>query len=231
MRVVVFGASGRTGRQVISQARAGGHEVVAVTRQPEAIQPSDGLSVAVGDATDARAVDFAVAGGDTVLSVLGASYTRKPVTLYSAGTANIVAAMKNQGVRRLIVAGTAAVDPGYRASDSVFFTRVMEPFFMRLPGRTVYADNRRMEALIQASGLDWTIVRACWLFTSAGVSDYHVTEGTIHGMYTARADLAACLLAQTADDRNVGKAIGVVTTAGTPGLVRQIWNERIKKRP
>ena len=175
------------------------------------------------------AVDAAVAGCDAVVSALGVRYTPKPVTVYSAGTANIIAAANNHGVRRLIVAGTAALDPGYRASDSVFFTRVMEPLFMRLPGRTVYADNRRMEALIEASGLDWTVVRACWLFNAASVSDYQVIEGTVRGMYTSRADLAACLLAQLADKSYVDKAIGVVTTAGTPGLVRQIWNEGIKQ--
>jgi hypothetical protein len=86
-----------------------------------------------------------------------------------------------------------------------------------------------MEALIEASGLDWTIVRACWLFSADRISDYQVIEGTVHGMYTARADLAACLLTQIADKSYVDKAIGVVTTAGTPGLVRQIWNEGVKQ--
>jgi hypothetical protein len=57
--------------------------------------------------------------------------------VYSAGTANIIAAMTHHGVRRLAVAGTAALDPGYLASDSVIFTRLMEPLFMRLPGKTV----------------------------------------------------------------------------------------------
>ena len=148
----------------------------------------------------------------------GVPYTRKPVSVYSAGTANIITAAGKHGVRRLIVTGTAAVDPGYRSSDSVIFTRVMEPLFMRLPGRTVYADNRRMEARIRASSLDWTIVRACWLFNAATVSDYQVIEGTIHGMFTARADRAACLLAQLADGKYIRETIGVVTTAGTPSI-------------
>lgn len=72
------------------------------------------------------------------------------------------------------------MDPGCHGSDSVFFTRVLEPLFMRMPGRTVYADNRRMEALIRAGSLDWTIARACWLFTAPGVSDYQVCEGSGH---------------------------------------------------
>jgi putative NADH-flavin reductase len=229
MRIVVFGANGPAGRQLTSQALAAGHDVAAVTRHPEQVPPRERLAVIGADVTDAGAVSAAVAGRDAVLSALGAPYTRKPVTVYSAGTANIIAAMENHGVRRLIVTGTAAVDPGYRASDSVFFTRVMEPLFMRLPGKTVYDDNRRMEALIRASSLDWTIIRACWLFNAARVSHYQVFQDSIRGMFTARADLAACLLAQLADNRYVRKTAGVVTTAGTPGIPRQIWYEGIKK--
>ena len=101
---------------------------------------------------------------------------------------------------------------------------------MRLPGKTVYDDNRRMEALVRASSLDWTIVRACWLFDAARTSDYLVCEGSIHAMFTSRADLAACLLAQLPGSQYVRKTVGVVTTAGTPGIARQIWREGIRKQ-
>jgi putative NADH-flavin reductase len=228
--IVIFGANGLTGRQLVSRALASGHRVAAVTRHPEQIRPRDRLRVVRADVTDASAVDAAVAGSDGVLSALGVSYTRKPVTVYSAGAANIIAAMQNHGVRRLVVTGTAAIDPGYHASDSVFFTRMMEPLFMRLPGKTVYDDNRRMEALVRASSLDWTIVRACWLFDAARTSDYALCEGSIHAMFTSRADLAACLLAQMPGRQYVRKTVGVVTSVGTPGIIRQIWREGIRKQ-
>ena len=229
MGIVIFGANGPTGRQLVSQALTAGREVTAVTRHPGQIPPRDRLTVVGADVTDAEAVDAAVGGGDAVLSAVGVPYSRKPVTVYSAGTANIVASMEAHDVRRLIVVGTAAIDPGYRASDSAVFTRVMEPLFMRIPGKTVYADNLRMEALIRASSLDWTIIRACWLFNSAAVSDYQITEGSIHGMFTARADLAACLLAQLTSGRYVRKTAGVLTTVGTPGIFQQIWREGVRK--
>jgi putative NADH-flavin reductase len=229
MRIVIVGANGRTGRQLVSQALAAGHEVTALTRHPGQVPARERLAVAAADVTDPEAVDAAVVGHDAVLSVLGVPYSRKPVTVYSAGTANVIAAMERHAVPRLIVTGTAALDPGYRASESVFFTRVMEPLFMRIPGRTLYADNLRMEALIRASRLDWTIIRACWLFNAPGVSDYQIIEGSVHGMYTARADLAACLLAQLTDDRYVRQTVGVLTTAGTPSLAGQIWREAIRR--
>ena len=107
--------------------------------------------------------------------------------------------------------------------------RVMQPLVMRKPGRTLYEDNRRMEELVRDSELDWTIVRACWLFNSPGVTDYQVTEGNARGMFTARTDFAACMLAQLADEPWVRKTIGVTTTTGTPRIVQQIWHEGIKK--
>jgi len=227
MRIAIFGANGPTGQVLTTQALADGHQVTAVTRHPGDISPRGGLRVAEADATDAGGVSAAVAGSDAVVSVLGVPYSRGPVSLYSAGTGNIITAMRDHGVRRLVVAGTAAADPGYRASDSLFFSRVMEPLFMRRPGRTLNDDNRRMEAAVQASGLDWTIVRACWLFNSAGISDYLVCEGSPHGMFTARADFAACLLAQLASDRSARATIGVLTTVGTPSIPAQIWREVI----
>jgi putative NADH-flavin reductase len=229
MRVAIFGANGPTGRLLTAQALAADHQVIAVTRHPDDIPPRGGLRVAAADATDAGTVSAAVAGSDAVVSALGVPYSRKPISLYSAGMANIITAMRDHGVRRLVVAGTAAADPGYRGSDSLFFGQVMEPLFMRRPGRTLYDDNRHMEAAVQASGLDWTVVRACWLFNSAGISDYLVCEGSPHGMFTARADFAVCLLAQLASDRSVRATIGVRTIAGTPSIPAQIWREVIRK--
>jgi len=229
MHLVLFGANGPTGRQLTDQALAGRHRVTAVTRHPGSMSPREGLTIVRADVTDAAAVDGVVAGAEAVLSAVGVPYSPKPVGVYSAGAANIIAAMGSHGLKRLVVVGTAAVDPGYRASDSLFFTRVMEPLFMRRPGRTVYEDNRRMEALVRASDLDWTIVRACWLFDSAAVTDYQVTENSPHAMFTARADLAACMLACLTGEQPIRKVIGVSTTTATPGLIQQIWREVIRK--
>jgi putative NADH-flavin reductase len=229
MQLTVFGASGRTGRKLLEQALASGHPVTAVTRHPQTIPPRVGLRVAAADVTDGDAVDATIAGSDAVLSALGVSYSRKPIGVYSQGVTNIIAAMHRHGVKRLVVVSSAPLDPAYRASDSFFFTRVLEPLFMRRPGRTTYDDMRRMESLVAASELDWTIIRSRWLFDAAAVSDYRLAEHSADGMFTARADLAASLLAQLTDDRFIGRVVGVTTTAGTPSLIRQIWRESITK--
>jgi putative NADH-flavin reductase len=229
MRVVVFGANGATGRRLVDQALAAGHRVVAVTRRPDDVSSRVGLTVARVDVTDGDAVDTVVAGSDAVLSVLGDSYSRRPINVYSVGARNIIAAMKRHGVTRLVVVGSAAIDPGYRPSNSFFYTRVVEPLFMRRPGRTLYADNGRMEDLVRASDVNWTIIRSCWLFDSAEVTRYRVSTGSAQGMFTARSDLAACMLTQLTDDRFVRKVVAVSTIVGTPNLIRQIWREGIKK--
>jgi putative NADH-flavin reductase len=179
------------------------------------------------DVADADAVDATIAGSDAVLSALGVSYSRKPISVYSQGVTNIIAAM--HGVKRLVVVSSAPLDPAYRASDSFFFTRVLEPLFMRRPGRATYDDLRRMESLVRASKLDWTIIRSCWLFDAAAVTDYRLAENSAGGMFTGRADLAASMLAQLADDRFIRRAVGVTTTAGTPSIIQQIWREGITK--
>ena len=164
-----------------------------------------------------------------VLSALGVSYSPKPITVYSVGTRNILAAMHQHAVKRLVVVGTAALDPAYRPSNSYFYTRVLEPLFVRKPGRTLYEDNARMETLVRDSDTRWTIVRACWLFDSAAVTPYKLSSDSPQGMFTARSDLAACMLAQLTDDRFLHKVIAVHTTTGTPSIMRQIWREGITR--
>jgi putative NADH-flavin reductase len=229
MQLTIFGASGATGRRLVEQALDAGHTVTALTRRPDRMPPRAGLRVVGGDVADADAVEATVAGSDAVLSALGVSYSRKPISVYSQGTSNIIAAMHRQGVKRLVVVSSAPLDSAYRASDSLLFTRVLEPLFMRRPGRTTYQDMRRMESLVQASDLDWTIIRSCWLFDAAEVTDYRLADNSADGMFTSRADLAASMLAQLADDRFIRKAAGVATTAGTPSIIGQIWRENITK--
>jgi putative NADH-flavin reductase len=228
MKLTIFGASGATGRRLVEQAIDAGHTVSALTRRPDRMPPRAGLRVVGGDVADPGAVEATVAGSDAVLSALGVSYSRKPISVYSQGTSNIIAAMHRQGVKRLVVVSSAPLDPAYRASDSLLFTRVLEPLFMRRPGRTTYQDMRRMESLVQASDLDWTIIRSCWLFDAAEVTDYRLANSA-DGMFTSRADLAASMLAQLADDRFIRKAVGVATTAGTPSIIGQIWRENITR--
>ena len=164
MHLVVFGANGKTGRLVTALALAAGHQVTAVTRRPREFPIAGrGLTVAGADARDAAAVAPIVEDADAVVSVLGVSFTREPVDTYSVGTRAVVDAMSSAGVPRLVVVSSTAAYPT-RRTKAPLSLRLIEPILTRTIGKTVYDDIRRMETIVRASQLDWTIVRPSGLF-------------------------------------------------------------------
>jgi nucleoside-diphosphate-sugar epimerase len=204
MHITIFGANGPTGRLLTAQALDAGHRVTAVTRRPRSFPlRHDRLEVAGGDVLDPDAVDRAVAGRDAVLSTLGVPAGKEPISTYSRGTGNMVAAMKRHGLRRLAVVSSSGVDPQPYSGAGFLFNRVLLPYVTRVLGRTLYDDMRRMEALVRASDLDWTIVRPSGLYHLPEVTDYAVVEGHADGRFTARGDLAAAMLAFLGDARRV----------------------------
>jgi|SRR5579859_1493919 len=235
MKVVIFGANGPTGQLLTKQALAEGHAVTAVTRHPEAFPlHHERLQVMGGDVFDKKLVERAVAGQAAVLSSLGVPFTFKPVSVYSQGMANIVQAMRQGGVRRLVCVSSSAADAETRYHDSgggFFFEKIMKPLIINTMGRTMYADMARMEKLVMDSQLDWTIVRPSGLFATLAVTDYKVAETVIRGTYTSRADLADCMLKQATSDRNVRKIVAVATVAEQPNMLKLITTEAFQKRP
>lgn len=91
---------------------------------------------------------------------------------------------------------------------------------------TLYDDMRRMETLIRASELDWTIVRPSGLYHLPSVTDHTVVDGR----FTARVDLAASMLALLDDDRHLRGTVGVITTADNPSLFQWIRREALATR-
>jgi putative NADH-flavin reductase len=232
MRVVVFGATGPTGRHLISQALAAGHEVTAVARDPAALLPRPGLTVAAADALDPAAVEKAVstAAPDAVLSALGTRFSRKEVRLYSDGTAHIVTAMRRAGVDRLLVVSSSVLDPRWRPSNAFFFNNVLDPLFNRRAGRTVHDDMRRMETLVSTTDLAWTLVRPSGLFNHPTITRYTRTTSPADGLFTARADLAAAMLAELTDNDYMREPMSVITTQARPNIAKLLWQEAISKR-
>ncbi len=169
---------------------------------------------------DPDAVDTAVTGQDAVLSTLGVPAGKAPITTYSRGTATIVTAMRRHDVRRLVVVSSSGVDPRPYSDGGFLFNRVLLPYVTRVLGKTVYDDMRRMEALVRASGLEWTVVRPSGLYDLTEATSYTLTEGHADGRFTARVDLAASMLDLVEGDRCVGSTVGVITTTGNPTLLQ-----------
>lgn len=112
----------------------------------------------------------------------------------------------------------------------VVFEKVLQPYVVRTLGRTVYDDMHRMETLVAGSGLVWTIVRPSGLCSIDAVSAYAVERGHIGHRFTARLDLADCLLREAADDLHPRAAIAVATPSANPSILSLIWREGIRKR-
>lgn len=218
MKLVVFGATGPTGRLVVQQALDAGHDVTAVTRRPDSFSVrAAGLSVVGADVADADGVDRAVGGTDAVISTFGVPYGRKPITLYSTGVSSILRSMHRHGVMRLVCVSSTSVSMESAPGESLLWRRALKPFLRRVVGRTLYDDMERMEQLVQASDRDWTIVRPAGLFTSpTPTRDYEVSTRHLLGRVTSRADLAETLVREAVTPRHPRSVIEVITRSETP---------------
>ena len=223
--LVVFGASGPTGQIVTRRALERGHAVTAVTRRPAAfpLQHPD-LQVVQADLSDPASVDRVVDGATAVIATFGVPYSRRPISVYSEGMANILLAMDGRGVRRLVCVTSKEVVRELAAGEPLVHRLVVDRL-LRLAGRSLYADMRRMEAQVRSSTVDWTIVRPAGLFDGGRVTPYRVTSGHEPGVFTSRDDLADLLIRQAVGEQpRLRQAVEVLTDDGTPsflGLVRR----------
>jgi putative NADH-flavin reductase len=226
MRLVVFGANGATGRLLVRQALSADHDVVAVTRRPADFPlAGDRLTIEGTDVHDGGAVARVVRGADAVLSSLGVPFSRKPITVYSAGMANIARAMSRYGVKRVVAVSSSATEPSHHADGGFLLNRVIQPLVTATIGRTTYVDMRRMEQLLRGTDLDWTVMRPSGLFDTARVSAYHLHEDRADGIFTSRIDLAASILAQVTSTDWVRKNVAVNTSDGAPTLFQMMRRE------
>lgn len=228
MRIAMFGANGATGRLLTRRALDAGHAVVAVTRHPGQFPITDAaLTVTEADVRDAGAVTAAVDGADAALSALGVTFTMEPVDTYSVGVGNIVTAMRTTGVDRLAVVSSTAIADYPGRTDTPFALRLVQPVISRTFGKTLYADMRRMEEIVAASGLNWTIVRPSGLFDRPDVTEYIAGQCDPVGAFTSRADLADYLL-KLAETPETGATVTISTTVDTPSMWQLLRREALK---
>ncbi len=202
MRVIVFGATGKTGRHVVTTALERGHQVTAFGRSVDRLDISDdALQACKGDVFDRDSVRGAVAGHDAAIVCLGSTGLRDTTTL-AAGTRTVVDAMVEHGADRLVVLSAAGVDDSWQQIP--WSSRVAFRTFLR----NVFADHHAQEAIVKQSALDWTVVRAAVLKDGPATGDYTVTN-TAKTTKINRADAATCLVDQLDDPLNTHQAISV----------------------
>ncbi len=208
-RLVLFGATGGTGRELLRQALAAGSTVTALVRRPEALDVRHPhLTVVPGDVLRPDDVRAAVGEGAVVVSALGVGYSRKATTLYSAGTGNVLAAMRAAGAGRFVCLSTSALDVSPAGGR---FQRAFVGQFLQRVVRRPYDDMRLMEDLVRSSDTDWTVVRAAKLTNRRPRGRYRTGEpGTLPAAWSvSRADLASYLLTLHTDPSTSRRTIEI----------------------
>jgi putative NADH-flavin reductase len=210
MRLAIFGPTGGTGRRLVERAIAEGHDVTAFARNPSRVTARhERLHVVVGDAFDPTSVREAVAGNEAVICVLGSRQPSNPLHprrpgdpngVGSAGSENIVAAMKEYGLRRFVCQTAWGVGESRQAPGiaGAFFMNVLVPPLLR----DEYADKEAQEKIVAESDLDWIIVRPMIMTNGPWTNDYRADVDLKPGRrpYISRADVADFLLRQLTDD-------------------------------
>ena len=195
IKITIFGATGGTGKQLVEQALAAEYEVVVYARNPSKLNIThEHLTVVQGELSDQALIENAIKGTDAVLSTLGprGGSKNKPIT---QGMQNIIAAMKKQGVRRLIITSTLS------AKDSNDKSNLRTKAMVNLVKTTMhgaYEDIVSAAETVRNSDLDWTIVRLTMLNNdpkSGTVKAGYVGDGKV-GTWISRADIADFMLKQ-----------------------------------
>ncbi|MBE0671555.1 MAG: SDR family oxidoreductase [Anaerolineales bacterium] len=192
MKIVVFGASRGLGFEVVKQALEAGHIVTAFVRSPEKFTVKDDNLIAIkGDSMDAEAVKKAISGQEAVISALGP--TRPPVPhMMETSAKNIVAGMKKHDVHRLISTTGAGVR---QPEDQPKFIDHFIGFLLNLLAKDVVLDSATNVKVIQASDLDWTVVRFPRLMDGEHKGNYQVGYvSKSSGTQLSRADGADFIL-------------------------------------
>lgn len=212
LNIIVFGATGGTGRAVIAKLLADGHTVTGFARDPSKLTALPGLTIVQGDAMQPADVARAVPGHDAIVVSLGNS--QNPVTLLSGarrttprdicevGTRNIIAAVKARPPVRMIVV------TAYGIGDTRDRLPFMIKLFYRVLLREHMADKEKQEPLVKASGLDFVLVQPVALTDKPAAGKWLASgSGEVGGQEVSRADLAAFIAQELAHPRFTGKTV------------------------
>jgi uncharacterized protein len=152
MRLTVFGATGRVGHILVHDALGQGHEVTAYVRDAKRLGLKHGrLLIKKGSLEASATVAEAIRGADVVVSAIGARDATHPVSVVTEATRAIIAAMKAEGVQRLITVGAAGLLP--HAAGGLTGEHGLPPFL-----RHAFEDHRGALWGLQESELDWVVV-------------------------------------------------------------------------
>ncbi len=208
MKLVVFGANGGVGKEVVAQALAAGHHVIGVVRNIETANHTPRLEIVEGNITDVDFIARVTANSDVVISTIGTTQYKQPVHIYSDATKALVAGMSAAKTTRLIVlsAGGATIEP----NDPFLFRYIIKPILQYI-FRYLYKDMLRMERILEASKLDWTILRLSYLVNGKATGKYRTAHNAAvrYGQSIHRADVAHYIVAHATDSQDYRQHVSI----------------------
>lgn len=190
-KICIFGADGRTGKLVVKEAQSQGYSVVAFVYSD--IKEEDrvlGVEYVKGDILDSTDVGKVIAGCDAVISVVGHIKGSDPL-MQTKGISNIVSAMKNAGIKRIVsLTGTGVREKG----DVVSVADRILTFIIRLLDKERVIDGILHAKVLKESNLDWSILRVMKLGGIGSVLDYNLTSHGPVELLSHRNRVAAVLV-------------------------------------
>jgi putative NADH-flavin reductase len=205
MKLIIFGATGSVGTPLLQQALEQGYTVTAFTRNPQKLSAisHEKLSIIQGDILNLRDVNTAVSGQDAVLCVIGDG---NKGTVRSEGTRNIIAAMKDNGVKRLVCETTLGLGDS-RGNLNLMWKIIFGVFL-----RKAFKDHEMQERHIFGSRLNYTIVRPSAFTDGEKTGAYKVgfdSKAKGLSLKIARKDVAHFMLKQVATDSYMNRAVSI----------------------
>jgi putative NADH-flavin reductase len=207
MRILIFGATGGTGRRLVDQALERGHQVTAFVRNPAKLSLRHTLlRIVEGDVQRAETIRAAVPGHDAVLSALG-HISLGPTTLLSTAAQEIVRTMQAHDVRRLLWESALGVG-ATKGQLGPLYNWLLIPILLRHN----FADKERQEQIVRSSSLDWTIVQPASLTNGPRTGAYHAGPRACAGRpfpRISRADVAHFMLEELSARAFVRQSVAI----------------------
>jgi putative NADH-flavin reductase len=190
LNILVIGANGGIGKQVVALALQAGHNVTAVLRNPSKLTIKHAnLRIVKGDVMYPETFEDHLEAMDAVISALGTSTINKPTILYSEGNKNLLKAMKKSGVNRAFFISASAIEI---SPVLPFYVRLAEKYIVQKILKHMYADLLLMEKLVKETDINWTIVRPPRLTDKSATGQYRFAINSFlkNCLSISRADVA-----------------------------------------
>ena len=145
MKIALFGANGDSGKEIMNSLLERGHKVVAAVRRPDTVTPTESVKVRMVDLNDMSSIEQAIDGCQVVISAIGSGKlvaASKPTTIYSQGTKSIGIAMRNKGIKRLIVLSSSGLE--YDEYHGYIYFCCFRRYLIN-----TYIDMARMEGMLE----------------------------------------------------------------------------------